>query len=91
MDYRELEYREGDVVYYDPPYAGHDPYSSGGFDSTAFWEWARTREFPVYVSEYEAPEDFAVVFAVEKRVVLNNNRMGKAVEKVFLHRKFVNE
>lgn len=91
MDYRELEYRGGDVVYCDPPYAGHDPYSSGGFDSTAFWEWARTREFPVYVSEYEAPEDFAVVFAVEKRVVLNNNRMGKAVEKVFLHRKFVNE
>ena len=90
-DYRELDYREGDVVYCDPPYAGHDHYCSGGFDSSAFWEWVRTREFPVYVSEYAAPEDFAEVFSVEKRVDLSQNHMGKAIEKVFLHRKFVNE
>jgi hypothetical protein len=90
-DYRELDYREGDVVYCDPPYAGHDPYCSGDFDSAAFWEWVRTREFPVYVSEYAAPEDFAEVFSVEKRVDLHQDHTGKAVEKVFLHRKFVNE
>jgi hypothetical protein len=90
-DYRELEYRYGDVVYCDPPYAGRDTYCSGDFDSAAFWEWARTREFPVYVSEYEAPEDFAEVFAVEKRVDLHTDHAGLAVEKVFLHRKFVNE
>lgn len=88
-DYRELEYREGDVVYCDPPYAGHDQYSSGSFDSAAFWEWARTMEFPVYVSEYAAPDDFAEVFSVEKRVDLHQNHTGKAIEKVFLHRKWV--
>lgn len=88
-DYRELDYREGDVVYCDPPYAGHDHYSSGDFDSPAFWEWARTREFPVYVSEYAAPEDFAEVLSVEKRVNLHQDHTGRAVEKVFLHRKWV--
>lgn len=88
-DYRGLDYREGDVVYCDPPYAGHDHYSSGDFDSSAFWEWARTREFPVYVSEYAAPEDFAEVFSVEKRVDLHTDHTGRAVEKVFLHRKWV--
>lgn len=88
-DYRVLEYREHDIVYCDPPYAGRDHYSSGDFDSAAFWEWARTREFPVYVSEYAAPEDFAAVFSMEKRVNLHGDQKGRAVEKVFLHRKWL--
>lgn len=62
-DYRQYEHKEGDVVYCDVPYKGtlYGGYQTK-FDTDAFWEWARTRDYPVYVSEYNAPEDFACIW-----------------------------
>lgn len=85
-DYRAYEYREGDVVYCDPPYAGTDGYG-GEFDHDAFWEWARTRTYPVYVSEYRAPDDFIPVWEKKKRSLFSNANLSKPViEKLFIHR-----
>ena len=52
-NYADYEHQEGDVVYCDPPYANTDARGCNGndFDSDAFWEWVRTRDYPVYVSE----------------------------------------
>ena len=62
--YEEYEFREGDVVYCDPPYQGTTAadYYTDGFDNNKFWEWVRTRDYPVYVSEYNAPDDFVSIF-----------------------------
>lgn len=85
-DYRGYEYREGDVVYCDPPYAGTEGYG-GEFDHDAFWEWARTRTYPVYVSEYRAPDDFIPVLEKKKRSLLSQDNLSKPViEKLFIHR-----
>ena len=67
MDYTDYEFIEGDVVYCDPPYRGTGNYrhTKEKFDHDKFWEWVRTRDFPVYVSEYGAPDDFVSIF--EKR------------------------
>ena len=67
MDYKDYEFREGDVVYCDPPYRNTRYYghTKEKFDHDKFWEWARTRDYPVYVSEYSAPDDFMSIF--EKR------------------------
>lgn len=62
-DYRQYEHKEGDVVYCDVPYKDtHQRYQTAKFDTDAFWEWARTRNYPVYVSEYKAPDDFACIW-----------------------------
>lgn len=49
------------LVYCDPPYsASTSDYKGGRFDTVAFWEWVRdiSQVAAVYVSEYEAPDDF---------------------------------
>lgn len=64
MDYTDYEFREGDVVYCDPPYRGTGNYrhTKEKFDHDQFWNWVRTRDYPVYVSEYSAPNDFVSIF-----------------------------
>ena len=88
-DYREYVHEEGDVVYCDPPYAGTGGYGRE-FDHDAFWQWCRTRDFPVYVSEYRAPEDFISIWCKEKRRLFNHRALStNAVEHLFLHKKWL--
>lgn len=88
-DYRNYVYHDGDVVYCDPPYAGTEDYGRE-FDHVAFWEWCRTRDFPVYVSEYRAPEDFISILCKEKRRLFNDRGLSaNAVEHLFLHKKWL--
>lgn len=88
-DYRNYVYHDGDVVYCDPPYAGTTGYGRE-FDHDAFWQWCRTRDFPVYVSEYRAPEDFISVWCKEKRRLFNHRGLStNAVEHLFLHKKWL--
>lgn len=88
-DYRNYVYHDGDVVYCDPPYAGTNGYGRE-FDHEAFWQWCRTRDFPVYVSEYRAPEDFISIWCKEKRRLFNDRGLSaNAVEHLFLHKKWL--
>lgn len=88
-DYREYVHEEGNVVYCDPPYAGTGGYGRE-FDHDAFWQWCRTRDFPVYVSEYRAPEDFISIWCKEKRRLFNHRVLStNAVEHLFLHKKWL--
>lgn len=92
MDYREYEYIEGDIVYLDPPYKATNPYSqySKGeygkdFDTAAFLDWAATRDFPVFVSEYEIPDArFKLVWEKQVRSTMGaaNNNCAK-VERLY--------
>jgi site-specific DNA-adenine methylase len=88
LDYREVEIPKDSVVYCDPPYRGTQHYGNR-FDSDAFWEWCRSREFPVYISEQQAPEDFVQVFSVQKVVSFTKSSGKKRNEGLFLHRKWV--
>jgi len=88
-DYRNYVYHDGDVVYCDPPYAGTNGYGRE-FDHEAFWQWCRTRDFPVYVSEYRAPEDFISIWSKEKRRLFNDRGLSaNSVEHLFLHKKWI--
>ena len=84
-DYRDVEIAAGDVVYADPPYAGTQRYNTGGFDTSAFWAWVQTRSFPVFVSEYHAPEGFTPIWSKGKCRLMNSRGAdGKVREFVFV-------
>lgn len=88
VSYADYKYREGDVVYCDPPYKNTDGYGIE-FNTDAFWEWARTRDYPVYVSEYQAPSDFVSIWSKEKRVLLNRESLtAPRTEHLFIHKRF---
>ena len=50
--YLDYEYREGDIVYCDPPYEGTAEYA-GGFDSKQFYDWVMSRPYQVWFSSYQ--------------------------------------
>lgn len=88
-DYQNVEILPDSVVYCDPPYYGTAEYKDGGFDHRRFWDWIRTRNCPVYVSEYAAPEDFISVWPKEKTCSYSStNNSKKTVEHIFLHKRF---
>ena len=86
MDYREVAIPENSVVYCDPPYEGTRNYGNR-FEHAEFWEWARTREFPVFVSGMSAPEDFVAVLEYTKQALFNK-QSGWRKEGLFIHRRF---
>ena len=88
--YDSYEYEEGDVVYCDPPYdtKGGERFYNGGFDFEAFREWLRSRDYPVYVSEYSMPDDFVAIGKFRKVSTYCATRNFPINEKVFVHRKW---
>ena len=82
--YDALDIPANSIIYCDPPYNGTTKYKDS-FDSDAFWQWCRDKAkegHTVYVSEYNAPEDFKCIW--EKQI--NSNLGGTyktATEKLF--------
>jgi DNA adenine methylase len=78
----------GKLIYCDPPYEDTTEYHSS-FDSPKFWEAVRkaSKNNIVFVSEYQAPEDFVCVSQLTKRNSLaGRGATRKRVEKLFIHK-----
>lgn len=85
-NYDELEIPEGSVIYCDPPYKSTTGYKDK-FDSAKFWEWVRDKARAgnkIYVSEYEAPEDFRYIWSKELTSSLSNTSKNSR-EKLFIY------
>ena len=83
--YDDLQIPPHSVIYCDPPYMGTTGYNNP-FDSDKFWQWVRekTQEgHKVYVSEYQAPEDFTCIWQKEQTKNLGT-KAQKTVEKLFI-------
>lgn len=79
------------IIYCDPPYEGTSSYKTGAFDHIKFWDWCRRMAVHnlVFVSEYNAPEDFICVWAGEIKTNFASQRTEathKAVERLFTHK-----
>ncbi len=86
--YDEYSNFENCLVYCDPPYKGTTSYKTGAFDHDKFWQWCRdmSKKNVVFVSEYEAPDDFICVWQGEVKTNFASQRdeaTHKAVEKLF--------
>lgn len=59
-DYQNVDILPGSVVYCDIPYKGTGEYLTNkeSFDHERFYKWCLSREYPVFVSEYQMPPEF---------------------------------
>lgn len=77
------------VIYCDPPYQGTTGYKTGQFNHEEFFNWCRLMKKKgniVFVSEYNAPDDFEVVWQGEIKTNFSSTRKAathNAVEKLF--------
>ncbi|MDD5417135.1 MAG: DNA adenine methylase [Candidatus Aenigmarchaeota archaeon] len=86
VSYSDLEVPPNSLIYCDPPYEGTTKYKVN-FDHKAFWQWCRDKEnegHTVFVSEYNAPEDFECVWQKEIVSSLTKDTGSKTgIEKLF--------
>lgn len=88
--YDQLPIPQDSIIYCDPPYAGTTKYAAGGFDHATFWQWCRDKVsegHQVFVSEYNAPDDWTCVWGKKVSANFDSNRNGASerVEKFFIH------
>lgn len=84
-DYKNLQIPDESIIYCDPPYRNTKGYTKG-LNHDEFWQWCRERVYDghkVYISEYQAPDDFITVW--EKPILNCMNQSKKATEKLFIH------
>lgn len=55
-DYRELCFDEPGIIYCDPPYKDSEDYAEP-FCHDEFYGWCEAQKLPVYISEYQMPEE----------------------------------
>lgn len=85
--YENLDF-ENCLIYCDPPYQGTTGYKTGSFDHDKFFDWCRkqARKNIVFVSEYNAPDDFIEVWQGDVKTNFASTRKKathNAVEKLF--------
>lgn len=84
--YDELDIPSNSIIYCDPPYNNTTKYK-GGFDSDKFWYWCRSmssKGHTVFVSEYNAPDDFECIWSKQVASSLTKDTGSKkSVEKLF--------
>ena len=84
--YAKLKIPDQSIVYCDIPYLKTLGYKTGVFDHDKFWNWARLqieKDHKIYISEYQAPDDFVPIWAKTKNVGFNST---DSIEKLFIHK-----
>jgi DNA adenine methylase len=92
-DYRNVIIPNNSIVYCDPPYEGTTKYKDD-FNHVQFWEYCRflsNQGHKVFISEYNAPDDFKCIWSKEAKSSLSaNGKVGGnkvSIEKLFIYSK----
>ena len=87
--YDELNIPPQSIIYCDPPYQSTFKYKgTDNFDHGQFWEWCREKAkegHQIFISEYNAPDDFICVWEKEINSNANAKVTSRATEKLFVH------
>lgn len=84
--YDKLEIPKNSIIYCDPPYENTTKYKDK-FDHSKFWDWCRRKRndgHKIFISEYNAPDDFVCLW--EKEIVSSltkNTGSKKGIERLF--------
>ena len=89
-DYSKLEIPNNSKIYCDIPYEDTKQYSSSkNFNHNNFWNWAREKSqdgHEVFISEYNAPDDFECIWQMEVTNSMNTTKTYKPIEKLFKYK-----
>lgn len=84
--YDEFEIPDNSIIYCDPPYENTTSYKDK-FNHSKFWQWCRdmaNKGHKIFVSEYNAPDDFKCLWEMEVNSSLTKDTGSKkAKEKLF--------
>lgn len=87
-DYKDFEFKEPCLIYCDIPYKNTKQYAtSKDFNHDNFFEWCREMSkqgHTVFVSEYQAPNDFECIWEKEITNSMNQIKTYKPIEKLFV-------
>lgn len=86
--YADMRIPPNSIIYCDPPYEGVTKYDYS-ISHNDFWEWCREKVaegHEVFVSEYNAPDDFICVWEREVKTCVNPNNSKQSTEKLFIHK-----
>ena len=88
--YDKLEIPNNSIIYCDIPYKDTKQYSSSkNFNHNNFWNWAREKSqdgHEVFISEYNAPDDFECIWQMEVTNSMNTTKTYKPIEKLFKYK-----
>lgn len=86
-DYTELEIPNESIIYCDIPYKDTKQYATSKcFDHVLFWDWCRKmtkRGHQVFISEYQAPDDFICVWSGKLNSYMKAGRSVEVTECLF--------
>lgn len=86
-EYWKMQIPPESIIYCDPPYENTSGYKTGKFDHSLFWDWCRNMSklgHNIYISEYNAPDDFECVWSKQIASVLDKKGTNKKpIEKLF--------
>lgn len=89
LDYTEIPIPENSIIYCDPPYQGTTKYKNS-LNYDEFWDWIRFLSksgHKVFISEYNAPDDFECIWTKEVNNTLTKDTGSKkGVEKLFIYK-----
>ena len=94
LDYRDVKIPKNAIVYCDPPYRStknSKRYTTNAFDYHEFDKWLNNVDFPVYVSEYDAPDGCVEIAEIERLSTMAAKANVKRTEKLFVQERFLNE
>lgn len=87
--YNHLDIPDNSIIYCDPPYESTTKYKDN-FNHNEFWEWCRDKSkegHKVFISEYNAPNDFECIWSMEVNSSLTKDTGSKkATEKLFIYK-----
>jgi DNA adenine methylase len=87
VSFDELNIPINSIIYCDPPYQQTTGYGKDKFNHDSFWNWVRLKSLnnDVFVSEYNAPNDFVCIWSKDVNVALSTKKSIQATEKLFVH------
>lgn len=88
MSYEQVPINEThSIIYCDPPYINTGGYKHS-IDYEKFYNWAINQPIPVFISEYNMPEQFTVVAEFNHRSTLSpTNNSKQTIEKLYWNNK----
>lgn len=88
-DYQSVPIPNNSVIYCDIPYKGKGEYQKHkniGFDYERFYDWVERQSQPIFISEYQMPEDrFVCIAEIQRTETFSaSNNSKKLAERIFV-------